>query len=186
LRHKQPSLAAAGGANVITWVPSPSYPPNPVFSSVEVGASNCRSTHPTLCHARGRADTGRVTVRHRLYRHPKPLRRNHREGYFLNSDVQRAIIDQERRDNIIQNYVKDTTLPMSMSRPRTSSLMTCDSRLIRRASSSRRSSRIRRIIPNSAGSDGRPRHLENVKNNELAVNPLGLTIVRFRADQAFS
>ena len=26
---------------------------------------------------------------------------------------------------------------------------------------------------------------ENVKNNELAVNPLGLTIVRFRADQAF-
>ena len=25
---------------------------------------------------------------------------------------------------------------------------------------------------------------ENVKNNELAVNPLGLTIVRFRADQA--
>jgi type IV secretion system protein VirB5 len=27
---------------------------------------------------------------------------------------------------------------------------------------------------------------ENVKNNELAVNPLGLTIVRFRADQPFS
>jgi type IV secretion system protein VirB5 len=27
---------------------------------------------------------------------------------------------------------------------------------------------------------------KNVKNNQLAVNPLGLTIVRFRADQAFS
>lgn len=27
---------------------------------------------------------------------------------------------------------------------------------------------------------------ENVRNNELAVDPLGLTIVRFRADQAFS
>ena len=27
---------------------------------------------------------------------------------------------------------------------------------------------------------------ESVKNNELAVNPLGLTIVRFRADQALS
>jgi len=26
---------------------------------------------------------------------------------------------------------------------------------------------------------------EQVKNNELAVNPLGLTVVRFRADQAF-
>ena len=31
--------------------------------------------------------------------------------YFLNSDVQRAVIDQERRDNIIQNYIKDSTLP---------------------------------------------------------------------------
>ena len=30
--------------------------------------------------------------------------------YFLNSDVQRAVIDQERKDNIIQNYVKDSTL----------------------------------------------------------------------------
>jgi type IV secretion system protein VirB5 len=26
---------------------------------------------------------------------------------------------------------------------------------------------------------------ESVKNDELTVNPLGLTIVRFRADQAF-
>jgi hypothetical protein len=31
--------------------------------------------------------------------------------YFLNSDVQRAVIDQERRDNIIQTYIKDSTLP---------------------------------------------------------------------------
>src|SRR5260370_26408227 len=31
--------------------------------------------------------------------------------YFLNSDVQRAVIDQERNDNSIQNYIKDTTLP---------------------------------------------------------------------------
>ena len=30
--------------------------------------------------------------------------------YFLNSDVQRAVIDQERKDNSIQNYVKDSTL----------------------------------------------------------------------------
>jgi type IV secretory pathway component VirB8 len=27
---------------------------------------------------------------------------------------------------------------------------------------------------------------DNAKNNELSVNPLGLTIVRLRADQAFS
>ena len=31
--------------------------------------------------------------------------------YFLNSDVQRAVIDQERKDNSIQNYVKDSILP---------------------------------------------------------------------------
>src|ERR1700691_1815697 len=31
--------------------------------------------------------------------------------YFLNSDVQRAVIDQERKDNSIQNYVKDSGLP---------------------------------------------------------------------------
>ncbi len=31
--------------------------------------------------------------------------------YFLNSDVQRAVVDQERKDNSIQNYVKDSTLP---------------------------------------------------------------------------
>src|SRR5581483_7159853 len=31
--------------------------------------------------------------------------------YFLNGDVQRAVIDQERRDNFIQNYVRDSGLP---------------------------------------------------------------------------
>ena len=30
--------------------------------------------------------------------------------YFLNSDVQRAVIEQERKDNSIQNYVKDSSL----------------------------------------------------------------------------
>ena len=31
--------------------------------------------------------------------------------YFLNGDVQRAVIDQERKDNIIPAYIKDSTLP---------------------------------------------------------------------------
>jgi hypothetical protein len=31
--------------------------------------------------------------------------------YFLNGDVQRAVIDQERKDNIIQAYIKDIALP---------------------------------------------------------------------------
>src|ERR1700722_1723441 len=31
--------------------------------------------------------------------------------YFLNGDAQRAVIEQERKDNSIQNYIKDSTLP---------------------------------------------------------------------------
>src|SRR5260370_16114250 len=58
--------------------------------------------------------------------------------YFLNGDVQRAVIDQERRDNIIQNYVKDSALPYVDSRSKTSSSTTCGNRRIQPASSSRR------------------------------------------------
>jgi hypothetical protein len=52
--------------------------------------------------------------------------------YFLNSDVQRAVIEQERKDNIIVNYRADSTLPYV------------------------RCTRTRRITPSSNGSDGRP------------------------------
>jgi len=76
--------------------------------------------------------------------------------YFLNSDVQRAVIDQERKDNSIQNYIKDSTLPYVDVEIRTSSLTTSDSLRIRRASSSRRFTRTPRIITNSSGSDGQP------------------------------
>src|SRR5246127_4035813 len=31
--------------------------------------------------------------------------------YFLNGDVQRVVIDQERKDNIIQAYIQDSALP---------------------------------------------------------------------------
>src|SRR5579859_3118560 len=31
--------------------------------------------------------------------------------YFLNSDVQRAVIDLERKSNIIPTYIKDSSLP---------------------------------------------------------------------------
>src|SRR5260221_1042301 len=31
--------------------------------------------------------------------------------YFLNGDVQHAVIDQERKDNVIQSYVRDSGLP---------------------------------------------------------------------------
>ena len=110
--------------------------------------------------------------------------------YFLNSDVQRAVIDQERKDNSIQNYVKDSTLPYVDVEIK--NVILDDLR------QSPYSARIEfeKVYTNPADHSELKRERwtasvtyvfrENVKNNELAVNPLGLTIVRFRADQAFS
>src|SRR5208282_4611967 len=110
--------------------------------------------------------------------------------YFLNSDVQRAVIDQERKDNSIQNYVKDSSLPYVDVEIK--NVILDDLR------QSPYSARIEfeKVYTNPADHSELKRERwtasvtyvfrENVKNNELAVNPLGLTIVRFRADQAFS
>jgi type IV secretory pathway TrbF-like protein len=113
-----------------------------------------------------------------------------RSLYFLNSDVQHAVIDQERKDNSIQNYVKDSTLPYVDVEIK--NVILDDLR------QSPYSARIEfeKIYSNPSDHAELKRDRwtasvtyvfrENVKNNELAVNPLGLTIVRFRADQAFS
>jgi type IV secretory pathway TrbF-like protein len=110
--------------------------------------------------------------------------------YFLNSDVQRAVIDQERKDNSIQNYIKDSSLPYVDVEVK--NVVLDDLR------QSPYSARIEfeKVYSNPADHSELKRERwtasvtyvfrENVKNNELAVNPLGLTIVRFRADQAFS
>jgi type IV secretory pathway TrbF-like protein len=110
--------------------------------------------------------------------------------YFLNSDVQRAVIDQERKDNIILIYRNDSTLPFVDVEVKT--VVLDDLR------QSPYSARIEfdKVFTNPADHTELKRERwtasvtyvfrENVKNNELAVNPLGLTIVRFRADQAFS
>jgi type IV secretion system protein VirB5 len=92
--------------------------------------------------------------------------------YFLNGDVQHAVIEQERKDNIIQTYVKDSTLPYS-ARIEFEKVYTnsSDHTEIKRE---RWTASVTYVFR------------ENVKNNELAVNPLGLAIVRFRVDQAFS
>ena len=109
--------------------------------------------------------------------------------YFLNSDVQRAVIDQERKDNIIPTYIKDSTLPYVDVEVK--KVVLDDLR------QSPYSARIEfeKVFTNPADHTELKRERwtasvtyvfrENVKNNELAVNPLGLTIVRFRADQAF-
>jgi type IV secretion system protein VirB5 len=110
--------------------------------------------------------------------------------YFLNSDVQRAVIDQERKDNIIQNYVKDSSLPYVDVEVK--NIVLDDLRV------SPYSARIEfeKVYTNPADHTELKRERwtasvtyvfrEIVKNNELAVDPLGLTIVRFRADQAFN
>src|SRR6202012_492359 len=110
--------------------------------------------------------------------------------YFLNSDVQRAVIDQERKDNSIQNYVKDSSLPYVDVEIK--NVILDDLR------QSPYSARIEfeKVYTNPADHSELKRERwtasvtyvfrEVVKNNKLAVNHLGLTIVRFRADQAFS
>jgi type IV secretory pathway TrbF-like protein len=110
--------------------------------------------------------------------------------YFLNSDVQRAVIEQERKDGIIQSYVKDNSLPFVD--------VDIKNVVLDDLRQSPYSARIEfeEVYANPADHSELKRERwtasvtyvfrESVKNNELAVNPLGLTIVRFRADQAFS
>ena len=110
--------------------------------------------------------------------------------YYLNGDVQRAVIDQERKDNVIQIYIKDSSLPYVDVEVK--NVILDDLR------QSPYSARIEfeKVFTNPADHSEIKRERwtasvtyvfrENVKNNELAVNPLGLTIVRFRADEAFS
>ena len=110
--------------------------------------------------------------------------------YFLNDDVQRAVISLEQKDSIIQSYARDSTLPFVDVEVK--NVVLDDLR------QSPYSARIEfeKVFTNPSDHTEIKRERwtasvtyvfrENVKNNELAVNPLGLTIVRFRADQAFS
>jgi len=110
--------------------------------------------------------------------------------YFLNGDVQHAVIEQERKDNFITTYRNDATLPYVDVEVK--NIVLDDLR------QSPYSARIEfeKVYTNPADHAELKRERwvasvtyvfrDSVKNNELAVNPLGLTIVRFRADQAFN
>jgi type IV secretory pathway TrbF-like protein len=110
--------------------------------------------------------------------------------YFLNADVQRAVIEQERKNSVIQTYVRDSMLPFVDIEVKN---VVLDD--LRQTPYSARIE-FEKVYTNPADHSEMKRERwtatvtyvfrENVKNNELAVNPLGLTIVRFRADQAFS
>ena len=109
--------------------------------------------------------------------------------YFLNGQLQRAMIDQEQKKNIIADYAKDTSLPFvdvevknvilgNLSQPPYSALIEFEKVFTNPTDQS--------VIKREQWTASVTYVFRNkVKNEELAVNPLGLTIVHFRADQAF-
>jgi len=109
--------------------------------------------------------------------------------YFLNGDVQRAVIDQERKDNIIADYRSDSSLPFVDVKVKNVILGDL------RQSPYSAQIEFEKVFTNPTDQSVIKSEewtasvtyvfQEKVKNEELAVNPLGLTIVRFRADQAF-
>jgi len=110
--------------------------------------------------------------------------------YFLNSDVQRAVIEQEQKNNLIATYVKDSTLPYVDVEVK--SVILDDLR------QSPYSARIEfdKVFTNSGDQSVMNRERwtatvtyvfnPQVSNEKTTVDPLGLTIIRFRVDQAFS
>jgi type IV secretion system protein VirB5 len=110
--------------------------------------------------------------------------------YFLNADVQRAVIEQEQKNNTIANYVKDSTLPYVDIEVK--NVILDDLR------QSPYSARIEfdKVFTNSGDQSVLKREKwtatvtyvfnPQVSNEKTTVDPLGLTIIRFRVDQAFN
>ncbi len=109
--------------------------------------------------------------------------------YFLNSDVQRAVIEEERKTNLISNYLKDSTLPYVDVEVK--NVILDDLR------QSPYSARIEfeKVYTNPGDQSiikwekwtATVTYVFNprVLNEKTTVDPLGLTIIRFRTDQAF-
>jgi type IV secretory pathway TrbF-like protein len=110
--------------------------------------------------------------------------------YFMNSDVQRGVIDAERKDGTIPAYMKDSSLPTITTV--VTNVILDDLKM------SPYSARIefQRIYTSPQDMHEIKREkltasvtyvfTDHVENNELAMNPLGLKIIRFRFDQAFN
>jgi type IV secretory pathway TrbF-like protein len=110
--------------------------------------------------------------------------------YFMNSDVQRDVIEQERKAQTIPTYLKDSGLPYVT--------IVVKNVILDDLQMSPYSARIEfeRIYTNAQDMHELKREQltasvtyvfrDSVHNQQLAVNPLGLTIIRFRVDQAFN
>jgi type IV secretory pathway TrbF-like protein len=110
--------------------------------------------------------------------------------YFLNSDVQRDVIEQERKAQTIPTYLKDSGLAYVT--------IVVKNVILDDLKMSPYSARIEfeRIYTNPQDMHELKREQltasvtyvfrDSVHNQQLAVNPLGLTIIRFRVDQAYN
>jgi type IV secretion system protein VirB5 len=109
--------------------------------------------------------------------------------YFLNADVQRAVVDDFSKNKTIDAFVRDSTIPYVDIEVK--NVILDDLR------QSPYSARIEflKIYTNPADHSELKRERwtasvtyvfrDAVGNGEIQVNPLGLTIVKFRSDQAF-
>ena len=109
--------------------------------------------------------------------------------YFMNSDVQQAVIRKEQQEKTIATFQHDTTLPYVDIDVKS---ITLDD--MGKAPFNGRIE-FEKLFTNPADHSVTKRerwiatltfvYANTVKNEALGVNPLGLTLVRFRADQAF-
>ena len=109
--------------------------------------------------------------------------------YFLNSDLQRAIVEDYRKNKTIDNFIHDSTMPYVD--------IDVKNVILDDLRQSPYSARIEflKIYTNPADHSEVKRERwtasvtyvfrNAVQNGEIQVNPLGLTIVSFHSDQAF-
>ena len=110
--------------------------------------------------------------------------------YFLNGDVQHSVIQQEQQDKTISSFESNGSLPYVDIDVKS---ITLDD--LKQAPYSARVE-FEKVFTNPADHTVLKRErwiasvsyvfADTVANQTLAVNPLGLTIIRYRADQAFN
>lgn len=109
--------------------------------------------------------------------------------YFMNANVQRAVVDDYRKNKTIDGFIHDSTMPYVDIEVK--NVILDD---LRQPPYSARIEFLK-IYANPADHSEVKRERwtasvtylfrDAVRNGEIQVNPLGLTIVNFRADQAF-
>jgi type IV secretory pathway TrbF-like protein len=109
--------------------------------------------------------------------------------YFMNADVQRAVVEDYRKNKTIDAFIHDSTMPYVDIEVK--NVILDD---LRQPPYSARVEFLK-IYTNPADHSELKRERwtasvtyvlrDAVQNGEIQVNPLGLTIVNFRADQAF-